>query len=276
MVAVGWIGIGRIGLPMASRLKAAGHDVIAWDLSAERRALGAAAGLRIGDAIAGVAAAADPVMICVPDGAAVEQVVFGSGGIAGAARAGSIIVDHSTIAPEVTTALAGRVRDHAGLGWVDAPVSGGVEAAAQGKLVAWLGGERADVDQVLPFIRCYAAKVMHVGAAGRGQMVKCCNQMIVAGTAALWSQMLRFAQAAHLDAPAVAAALEGGAADSAVSRLVARAIAEASLPPQTGYLWAKDLRILVAEAAKAGADLPMAAAALAELERFMPADKHAG
>jgi 3-hydroxyisobutyrate dehydrogenase len=271
MAAIGWVGLGRIGLPMARRLKQAGHDVSGWDIAPQRRDAAREQGVPVASAAGEFLPKVDGVFLSVTDGNAVEQAVFGEGGIAAAARPGTLIVDHSTIAPDRTVELARRARSLAGLRWVDAPISGGVEAADRGELVAWLGGSAEDVAPVHPLIGCYASKIRHLGPLGRGQMTKSCNQMIVAGTVALWSQMLRYAKAADFDLAQLVEALDGGAADSFISHLLARTLAESALPQQSAYNWTKDLKIAVAQARALRVDTPMADAALTEFETVISA-----
>ncbi|MEA2689720.1 MAG: 3-hydroxyisobutyrate dehydrogenase, partial [Candidatus Eremiobacteraeota bacterium] len=128
MATLGWIGLGEIGTPMALRLIGAGHRVVVWGRTASRLEPALAAGATAASSPAELASQCDAVMLCVTDGNAVEDVVFGPRGVAEGARRGSLIVDHSTIHPE-TARLASRRLRSARVGWVDAPVSGGAAGA---------------------------------------------------------------------------------------------------------------------------------------------------
>ena len=175
-VAIGFIGLGTMGAPMVRRLLTNGHAVTVW--ARRRDAIDAltSAGARVGDSPADVASKADIVMTMVTDAKAVEEVVLGEHGIASGARPGSLIVDHSTIAPDGARRLASEL-EMRGVEMVDAPVSGGSMAAAAGTLAIMIGGSKAAVQRVTPVLSSYAGHIIHVGASGAGQVAKACNQI---------------------------------------------------------------------------------------------------
>ncbi len=268
---LGWVGLGRIGLPMAQRLVSAGHDVSVWDKAPAAMELASVAGAVESADLPRVASDAEVVFLCLPSVGAVEEVVFGSLGIARTMTAGTVIVDHSTISPTTTRAFADRALEVFGLSWVDMPISGGVEAARDGQLIGWMAGAVNAIDVAAPLVAVYCDRVHKVGDAGRGQLVKACNQMIVGATVAAWSEMLALARAAGLDPVDVVEMLRGGGADSRVGMAFGGRLADGSFPPQSLANFTKDLSII----AEVGDDweiaLPLAAAALAELTRIIPA-----
>ncbi len=243
MATLGWIGMGEIGTPMALQLLGAGHRVVVWGRTASRLTPALDAGATAAASAAELAAQCEAVLLCVTDGDAVEEVVFGPRGVAEGARRGSLIVDHSTIHPE-TTRLAGRRLRSAGVGWVDAPVSGGAKGAAAGTLSVFLGGEVTDVDRVRPWIAAYAGNVTHMGPAGSGQIAKSCNQAIVAATVGLWAEVIAYARRCGIDPDVLVDALDGGWADSAIRRVHGHDLVAGRFRRTPGLIILKDLDIV--------------------------------
>ena len=211
----------------------------------------------------GIAARAATIFTCVIDGRSLEDVLFGPDGLTSAASADTLLVDHTSIDPNECRALAARARSVCGLRMIDAPISGGSAAAVEGKLVGWLGGDAEDVERVKPLIAHYIAKATHMGAIGQGQLSKSCNQFIVASTIALWSQMLRYAESCGLDPSLLIEALEGGAADSPISRAFGRQIVDGNVPTASIRNQTKDLRIILDHRGEGGG-WPLVEAALQE------------
>jgi 3-hydroxyisobutyrate dehydrogenase len=218
---LGFLGVGRMGLPMVLRLLGAGHQVHVWNLTPEALAAPVARGAVACASPAEVARRADVVLMCLLDAPAVEQVVFGPDGVASAPGAGKLLVDHASIAPAITTALAARLQTTNGMGWVDAPVSGGVAKAEAGSLTVFCGGEPRDFERVRPLLDCYASNVTHVGPVGAGQTLKLCNQVLVGNAMCAIAEAVRLAEQAGLDAALLPRALAGGAADSMLLQLLA-------------------------------------------------------
>jgi 3-hydroxyisobutyrate dehydrogenase len=254
---LGFIGLGRMGLPMARRLSGAGHRVQVWNRSAGR-----AAGLVEAASPAALAAAAEVIGISVLDADAVEAVCFGPGGLVeiGAAGEGKLVVDFSTIGPDRTMELAARLRARTGMRWVDAPVSGGVPGAEAGTLVVFAGGEEADVRRAGPMLDAVAARVTHMGALGAGQATKLCNQMIVSVNMLLLAETYAMARRAGVDVTRLASSLEGGFADSLPLRIFGpRMAAHSFTPTQSAIaLMAKDLELAQGMAGKVHAATPVA------------------
>jgi len=158
---IGFIGLGTMGSPMARRLLNAGYPVMVWARRREAVTSLVAAGASAGDSPADVASNADVVMTMVTDTKAVEEVVLGERGIARGARAGSLVVDHSTIAPDGARRIANALTAQ-GVEMLDAPVSGGSAAAEAGTLAIMIGGSAAAVERITPVLSAYAKTIVHV------------------------------------------------------------------------------------------------------------------
>jgi 3-hydroxyisobutyrate dehydrogenase-like beta-hydroxyacid dehydrogenase len=160
---VGFCGIGKMGEPMAWRLLAAGHALRVWNRSSAKLAALAAEGAVVSNSPRQLAETSDVVMLCLGDGRAVEEVVFGEQGLAHAAVAPRFLIDHSTIAPTETRRFAQRWHELTGGAWIDAPVSGGTAGAAAGTLAIMCGGNASDIAAVEPLLRAYASRVTRMG-----------------------------------------------------------------------------------------------------------------
>ncbi|RZS81543.1 NAD(P)-dependent oxidoreductase [Pigmentiphaga kullae] len=259
----GFIGLGNMGLPMARRLLAAGHALTVWNRSAGRAAELVAAGAHLAGTPGQVLRAADVVGICVKDGAAVESVVSGPGGLAGAGLQGSrkVVVDFSTIEPEQARDLGRRLRERTGASWLDAPVSGGVPGAEGGTLICFVGGEAEDLEAAGSFLAPLTSRVTHMGPAGAGQTTKICNQMIVAVNVLTIAETYGLARRAGVDVERLAPALAGGFADSQPLQIFGPAMAAGRFQPtRTAVeLMAKDIGISQRMAAEFGAGTPVSA-----------------
>lgn len=266
---LGFLGVGRMGLPMVLRLLSAGHQVHVWNLTPEPLALAVAKGAVACASPAEVARRADVVLMCLLDAAAVEQVVFGPEGVASAPGEGKLLVDHASIPPAATTAMAARLQAASGMGWVDAPVSGSVAKAEAGALTIFCGGEPHAFERARPLLACYASNLTHVGPVGTGQATKLCNQVLVGSAMCAIAEAVRLAQQAGLDAALLPKALAGGAADSMLLQLLAPRMVE---PPQDSLgassMILKDLDTALDLARATNTPLPMTATA-AQLFRML-------
>jgi 3-hydroxyisobutyrate dehydrogenase len=259
---LGFIGIGLMGEAMTLRLLGLGHRVHVWNYLPGKTDRVRAAGAVVQDDAAGVAREADIVLMCVLDTDAVENSVFGPGGLREGARAGKVVVDHSTIVPDRSVAMAQRLRAETGMGWVDAPVSGGPPAAAAGQLAIMAGGEAGDVERVRGVMGLLGQRFTHMGGPGAGQLTKFVNQIIVGTGFAVLAEALAFAERAGIDAARLPEALAGGYADSPMlrhfyPRMVKRDFAPAGYARQV----LKDLDMVQAAAKDLKAPLPMTAQA---------------
>jgi 3-hydroxyisobutyrate dehydrogenase len=178
MTAIGFIGLGNMGGPMAANLLKAGHDVTGFDLSAPALERLVAGGGKRAAGAAQAAAAGDIVITMLPAGPHVRAVYLGDGGIIAAVRKGSLLIDCSTIDVETARAV-GKSAGDAGYGMLDAPVSGGVGGATAGTLTFMVGGAEADFTRAEPVLQAMGKTIVHAGAAGNGQAAKICNNMIL-------------------------------------------------------------------------------------------------
>jgi 3-hydroxyisobutyrate dehydrogenase len=266
MMQLAWIGLGRIGAPMAQRLVAAGYRLNVFDVVPEAMetlvAVGARAAASPGDAAAG----AQAVCFCVSDGAAVESAAFGVDGVVTRASRDTLLIDHSTTHPELTRALSARA-EALGFCWVDAPVSGGILAAKNGTLASWLGGRREHAESAQKFIAAYAGRINYMGPSGSGQTAKSCNQVIVANTIAIWAEMLAYAASTGLDPETLIDTLEGSGADSGVRRTFAKGLANGIFPELSTRNMIKDLGIIADQATKTDVSMPISSIALERFKR---------
>lgn len=253
---LGFIGLGAIGAPMAQRLLEAGHALTVFNRNPAKARPLADAGAALAADIGGLVRASDCVFLCLSDTAAVEQVVFGEGGVASAGRPGQLLVDLSTIHPEATRAMAARLRAQCGMGWVDAPVSGGPAGACAGTLAVMAGGTPEDVARAQPLLMAFAGRVTHMGPSGCGMAMKACNQMMSFGSAAVIAETLHLAARFGIDPALVPQAVQGGFADSAVLRHYAPQMIEGRLSGN-GRTAMKDLDIALDLARAQGCAVPM-------------------
>jgi len=185
---VGFIGLGRMGAPMAARIAAAGHPVAGYDILPSKREL-VIAGLIYADSPAAVAAEAEVIVTSLPGPAEVAEVV--RSGLLRSLRPSAILVETSTISPELSRALAKEVAAR-GACYLDAPVSGGARSAHDGTLVAMVGGAGDALARARPVIACFAKEIVHLGPVGTGNTMKLVIQAI------FLSQMAGFLEAVSM------------------------------------------------------------------------------
>lgn len=264
MIRIGFIGIGLMGLPMCRRLLAAGHALTVWNRSLEKCAPLQQAGATVASDPRALAAAADVIMLCVADTAAVQDVFLQ---LREALREDQLVIDFSSIDPAATRELAAQAVQH-GACWVDAPVSGGVVGAEAGTLVIMAGGDATAVERARPLLAPLSQRVTHMGASGAGQVAKVCNQLIVAANAVLIAEAVALAERAGVDARQLAPALAGGFADSKPFQLLAPRMSERRFEPVQWRVRTllKDLNTAVQLASASATATPLAAHA-AELMR---------
>ena len=253
---IGYAGMGIMGRGMAGCLLRAGHDVTVWNRTRARTDDLAAAGSQVADSPAELATTCDVILICVSDTPDVEDVTLGDGGLIHGIGEGKLVVDHSTISASATRRLAATVQA-SGAGWVDAPVSGGSEGAAQGTLSIMVGGDEADVERARPYMEAYGTSITHVGPVGAGQMVKQVNQVLVVVNALAVSEALLLAKAGGLDLDATIEAVKGGAAGSwMLANRGPQVVDRDWRPGFTIDLQQKDLRLVLESADELAVPLP--------------------
>ena len=253
---IGYAGMGIMGRGMAGCLLHRGHEVTVWNRTRARTEDLAAAGARVADSPAGLAAECDITMICVSDTPDVEEVTLGDDGLIHGLDAGKLIVDHSTISASATRRLAAAAHE-VGAAWLDAPVSGGSEGAERGALSIMIGGEAADVERARPYMEAYGSSITHVGPIGAGQMVKQVNQVLVVVNALAVSEALLLAKAGGLDLDATIEAVKGGGAGSwMLANRGPQVVDRDWRPGFTIDLQQKDLRLVLESADELAVPLP--------------------
>ncbi len=266
---VGFVGLGVMGLPMAGHLLKAGHDVAVWARRPEATADIAAAGAAVCATPAELGARSEVVISIITASADVENLALGPDGLIGGLPPGSVHVDMSTIAPATARKLAAAYAAK-GIGWLDAPVSGGEVGARDATLAIMVGGAAEDLAKVRPLFDCLGRTVVHIGEAGAGQVAKACNQMIMVNVIQASAEAMRLAGAHGLDATKVIAALAGGSAGSRVLDVMGGRMARRDFVAGIqSRLHHKDFSILMDEARQLGAPLPIAAQTWQQLNALM-------
>ena len=195
----GFIGLGAMGRPMARRLAAAGVKLTVFDVVAEAvaelTALGAAAGSSAGE----VAAGADVIFTSLPNSAVLKAVMLGENGVVSGLKAGSLVVDLSSVEPQVSRQLTKDFEDK-GCASLDAPVSGGVSGAEAGTLTIMVGGGAEDLDRARPLLSHLGQKIIHVGPSGSGQAIKLVNNLLLGANMAAVAEALTLGRKLGLEA----------------------------------------------------------------------------
>jgi 3-hydroxyisobutyrate dehydrogenase-like beta-hydroxyacid dehydrogenase len=253
MKAVGFVGLGVMGRPMAGHLCRVGLSVVAWNRTAAKAAGLEAEGARVVKTLADVGSECGVVMLCVNR---TEDVMECLSELTSTARPGTLFVDHSTIAPDAALRIHDDLKAH-GFRFVDAPITGGSMGAQKGQLTIFCGGEQADVDEALPILKAYAKRAERVGGPGAGQMMKAVNQIAVGGALLGLCESLAFAKKAGLDVAQAKDIVGSGAAGSwAFDNYGPKILAEDWSPGFSIKNQLKDFRYCVDAAEEIGAALP--------------------
>ena len=270
---VGFAGIGLMGLPMCQRLLAAGVPLTVFNRTASKCTPLLAHGAQQAENLAALAASCDVMMLCLADTAAVQDLLFSQHGLAQHLRAGQLLVDFSSLEPAATREMAARLLAERGVHWVDAPVSGGVQGAADGSLAIMAGGRMQDIDAVRPLLAHLGQRVTRMGEVGAGQVTKVCNQMLVACNALVIAEVVALAERSGVDAAQLAQALAGGFADSKPLQILAPQMAAREFEPIKWHVRTllKDLDTAVKLSQSAVSSTPMAGLA-AQLMRLHAAN----
>jgi 3-hydroxyisobutyrate dehydrogenase-like beta-hydroxyacid dehydrogenase len=263
MAKIGFLGLGEMGTPMARRLLQAGHELLVWNRSAERTAPLAQEGAAVASSPARAAAGRDFVitMLATPD--ALEQVLFGSEGLAPALSPGQVLIDMSTVGPQEVHAAAARLPKGASL--VDAPVRGSVPQATSGRLDIFVGASDQDYERVRPILETLGS-VRHTGGPGSGAAMKLVANLALGAAMATLGEALALGESLELQQNIVLDVL----ADSPIGPIVKakRANVESGQFAPSFKLRhaAKDLRLVTETAAAKGRDLTQAKANRAWLD----------
>jgi len=258
---IGFIGLGIMGRGMVKNLVEKGHAVTVWNRTVERAAaLGKELAVKVAASPRELAAASDFVLLCVSDTPDVEAVLFGHDGVASGVRSGAVVVDLSTISPSAARRFGERLRAE-GVGFLDAPVSGGSEGASKGTLSIMVGGTAEEYERARPILAAIGSRMTHIGPSGSGQMTKLMNQVLVVVNMLAVSEALLLGRAANLDLRKAVQAVEAGAAGSwMLSERAPQAIDGYWKPGFTIDLQQKDLRLVLEAAEELG--LPMLATSM--------------
>jgi 2-hydroxy-3-oxopropionate reductase len=274
-MAVGFIGLGIMGKPMAKNLLAAGHQVVVSSHNQTTAAELAAGGATVADTPKQIAEQVDLVITMLPNSPDVKAVALGADGIIEGAHTGLIFVDMSSIAPLVAREVSDALADK-GIAMLDAPVSGGEPKAIDGTLSVMIGGDEPVFDKVKDVLSAMAASVVYVGEIGAGNIAKLANQVIVALNIAAVSEALVLAGKAGVSPDAVFAAIRGGLAGSTVLEAKAPMMMDHNFKP--GFrikLHMKDLVNALDTSHGVGASLPLTASVL-EMLTALEAAGHGG
>jgi 3-hydroxyisobutyrate dehydrogenase-like beta-hydroxyacid dehydrogenase len=260
---LGFVGLGLMGAAFTKRLRATGHAVIGCDVVAERLREAAAWGVEAGASPADVARRADHVLVCVLTTEQLGAVVAGPDGLSASGRQdGKVLVDLSTSVLETTRALAARLAAETGMGWIDAPVSGGPGAAEAGTLAIMAGGAAETFERVRGVLELLG-HATRMGELGAGQVTKLCNQVLVLNNFCVIAEAVRLAEAHGIDPRRMVEALSTGYAGSRLLPvMVERMAARNYTPTGRAKQCLKDLEMLNDAARAAHLAMPMSAQAL--------------
>ncbi len=256
---VGFVGLGTMGAPMASRLLAAGSPLTVFNRTPSPAAELAAHGARRAETPAEVAANSDIIFTMLSDDAAVRRVMTSPDGVLAGAAAGVTVIDCSTISPLTARDLAPLAAARS-VAFLDAPVSGGVEGARAGTLSIMVGGERAAFAAAEPVLAALAKTITYCGPSGAGQVVKACNQVVVALALGALSEALTLGTKAGVAPEAILSVLGGGLAQSRVMDLRGPSMIRHDFAPRgKATFQRKDLGIVLELARAHGVAVPLTA-----------------
>jgi 3-hydroxyisobutyrate dehydrogenase len=265
-IRVGFIGLGSQGAPMARRIVDAGYPVALWARRPATLEPFAGTAAKTAASPADLAASSDLVCICVVSDADVEEVVAGKkeeageggmgrragGGVLAGMGTGGVIAVHSTVHPDTCRRLAGKAGDH-GVRLIDAPVSGGGSAAAEGRLLVMAGGDAEPVEYCRPVFATYGDPVVHLGPLGSGQLTKLLNNLLFTAHLATAASALSLGQALGVDPRRLADVMSHGSANSfALARIGDAGGTLDRMAAFAGPLLQKDVRLMADIAAAAG------------------------
>lgn len=257
---IGFVGLGLMGRPMALHLAHAGHELHLWARRPASLEPFREVKAHVHISAAEVARHAEIVFTMVADAPDVGQVVLGEGGIVEGAGKGMIVADMSTIAPAAARDIAAKLKAR-GMGFLDAPVSGGEVGAINAALTIMVGGEPEVFEKVKPLFEKLGKSVTLIGGSGAGQVAKACNQILTGVGIAAVAEAFNFARKSGVDPARVREALMGGFAYSKILDNHGQRMLDRNFKPGfKAWMHQKDLRIVMEEAHSLGLMLPSAAA----------------
>jgi 3-hydroxyisobutyrate dehydrogenase-like beta-hydroxyacid dehydrogenase len=244
MMRVGFIGLGSQGAPMARRIIEAGYDVTLWARRASTVEQFADTPAKVAASPADLAAASDLVGVCVVNDADVEAVVAGEAGVLSGLAPGGVIAVHSTVHPDTCRRLA-ELAAQQGVSVIDAPVSGGGPAAAQGKLLVMVGGEPSTVERCRPVLASFGDPIVHLGPLGAGQTAKLLNNLLFTAHLGTATSLLALGQALGVEPLRLGEVIGHGSGNSfALSRILAAGGTLDRIAAHAGALLRKDVRLV--------------------------------
>ena len=262
MAKVAFLGLGVMGYPMAGHLlKKGGHEVTVFNRTAAKAQQWAKEyGGKHAPTPREAAKDCELVMMCVGNDDDVRSVVYGDNGVLAGMKKGAILIDHTTASATVAREVHAKAKER-GIGFVDAPVSGGQAGAVNGQLGIMCGGEQATFDTAKPVLDVYAKMCALIGGPGAGQLTKMVNQLCIAGIAQSLAEALAFAKRNDLDLEKVVSVISKGAAQTWQMDNRWKAMSEMKVE---GFGFAiewmrKDMNICLDQARRSGARLPVAA-----------------
>jgi len=254
---IGFIGLGIMGKPMVRNLIKAGYAPVVFNRSRPAIDELVAEGALAADSAKDIAEKSDVVITMLPDTPDVEAVVAGENGILAGAYPGLLVIDMSTISPVATRRLAAEA-EAKGMGMLDAPVSGGDKGAIAGTLSIMVGGKSEDFERAKPIFEAMGKTIVHCGAVGSGQIVKACNQVVVALVIEAVSEALVLGSKAGVDPDVILQVLSGGLAQTRVMDLRGPTMIKHDFAPGfKARLHRKDLNIILQTAREYGVNLPV-------------------
>jgi 3-hydroxyisobutyrate dehydrogenase len=268
---IGFVGLGMMGLPMSRNLIDDGYPVTVFDLDANVVETAKTNGATSTGSAAEVAEVSDIIITMVPDSHHVEAVIAGVRGIAEGAKSGSVVIDMSTIDPEIGKKMANLLESQ-GVNFIDAPVTGGVQGAESGTLSILVGGKADVFERVLPVLNVLGGDISHMGPVGSGHTTKIANQLIGVATVAGMAEAFVLAKKAGLDMQTFYDAIKNGAGRSWALETLGPKILEGDFSP--GFMvqhMQKDLRLASELGEKTGTSLPTSNL-IAQLYRSVQAD----
>lgn len=253
---IGLVGLGIMGKPMGKNVLKAGFPLTVWNRTISRAEELKALGARVASSPKEVAEHSDIIITMVSDSPDVQQVVLGDDGVIHGARAGSVLVDMSTISPQVTREIANALQEKQ-VAMLDAPVSGGEKGAVEGTLSIMVGGDAAVVERVRPVFEALGKRIVHVGVNGMGQVCKLANQIAVVLNNLSMSEALVFAAKSGADVSKVLEAIQAGAAGSwALNNYAPKILRRDFSPGFLVSLQQKDLRLVMEASREMNLALP--------------------
>lgn len=262
MDKIGFIGLGRMGRPMASNLQRKGFQLVVHDVNAEAVEALVALGAERGESAADVAARSDVIITMLPNSAIVSEIVTGAGGVLSAARPGSLVMDMSTVDPNTTDAVASLCTSQ-GIGFVDAPVGRLASHADAGQSLFMVGADSADFARVKPMLEAMGSTIYHCGPRGAGTRTKIVNNFLAVASCQMNAEALTLAQRFGLDLDSTLDVLYGTTATNGQLKIAwpTKSLVGDVAPGFTIDLAHKDLTLVMESANAAKVPMPMAAAA---------------